>query len=177
MSGVGGAPASARRVVLALGSNIGDRMATLQGAVEALSRDSSVRITAVSPVYETAPVGGPEQGAYLNAVVVAECSLRPHALLELTQGVEQEFHRVREVRWGPRTLDIDILDFDAETSDDPVLTLPHPRAHERAFVLRPWSDIDPDAVVVGRGAVGDLLGEVADQELWRRSDLALRPPE
>ncbi|ASU85755.1 2-amino-4-hydroxy-6-hydroxymethyldihydropteridine diphosphokinase [Nocardiopsis gilva YIM 90087] len=177
MSGGAGSPASARRVVLALGSNLGDRMATLQGAVDTLSRDPSLRIVAISPVYETAPVGGPEQGAYLNAVVAADCSLRPRALLELTQGVEQEFYRVRAVRWGPRTLDIDILDFDAETSDDPVLTLPHPRAHERAFVLRPWSDIDPDAVVVGRGTVRDLLGKVADQELWRRSDLALRPPE
>lgn len=167
----------ARRVVLALGSNIGDRMAILQGALDALSRDPSVRIVALSPVYETAPVGGPEQGAYLNAVIAVECRLRPRVLLELTQAVEEEFHRVREVRWGPRTLDIDILDFDAETSDDPVLTLPHPRAHERAFVLRPWSDIDPDALVVGRGAVRDLLGKVADQELWHRSDLALRPPE
>ncbi|WP_221308959.1 2-amino-4-hydroxy-6-hydroxymethyldihydropteridine diphosphokinase [Nocardiopsis mwathae] len=152
-------------------------MATLQGAVDALSRDPALRITAVSPVYETAPVGGPEQGAYLNAVIAAECALAPAAVLKRTQGVEQEFHRVREVRWGPRTLDIDIIDVEGERDDDPVLTLPHPRAHERAFVLRPWSDIDPDAAVAGRGAVRDLLGAVADQELRRRPDLALRPPE
>lgn len=131
---------------------------------------------ALSPVYETAPVGGPEQDDYLNAVAVAETLLTPEALLERVQEVERAFHRVREVRWGPRTLDVDVIAYDGLVRTDPELTLPHPRAHERAFVLRPWADIDPDAEITGRGAVRDLLAGVADQELRRRDDLVLRVP-
>ncbi|MDA2805639.1 2-amino-4-hydroxy-6-hydroxymethyldihydropteridine diphosphokinase [Nocardiopsis suaedae] len=158
---------------------MGDRMATLQGAVDALTGPGSapgLEAAAVSPVYETAPVGGPEQGPYLNAVLVAECALAPHGLLARTQEVEKRFHRVREVRWGPRTLDVDIIALGGELSGDPDLTLPHPRAHERAFVLRPWADADPGAVLPGRGPVADLLAAVADQEADRRDDLELVLP-
>src|SRR5690606_10732451 len=164
------------RVVLALGSNLGDRLAALQGALDALADPDALRLLAVSPVYETAPVGGPEQDDYLNAVAVAETVLAPEALLARAQQVEKEFHRVRDVRWGPRTLDVDIIDYAALVRTDPELTLPHPRAHERAFVLRPWADIDPAAVLPGRGAVRDLLAGVADQEVRRRDDLVLRVP-
>ncbi|MDA2809734.1 2-amino-4-hydroxy-6-hydroxymethyldihydropteridine diphosphokinase [Nocardiopsis sp. RSe5-2] len=169
----------ARTAVLALGSNMGDRMATLQGAVDALVGPGAapgLTAAAVSPVYETAPVGGPEQGPYLNAVLVADCALAPHGLLARTQEVEKRFHRVREVRWGPRTLDVDIIALGDELSGDPDLTLPHPRAHERAFVLRPWADADPGAVLPGRGPVADLLAAVADQEADRRDDLELVLP-
>jgi 2-amino-4-hydroxy-6-hydroxymethyldihydropteridine diphosphokinase len=166
----------ASRVVLALGSNLGDRLAALQGALDALADPDALRLLAVSPVYETAPVGGPEQDDYLNAVAVAETVLAPEALLARAQQVEKEFHRVRDVRWGPRTLDVDIIDYAALVRTDPELTLPHPRAHERAFVLRPWADIDPAAVLPGRGAVRDLLAGVADQEVRRRDDLLLRVP-
>ncbi|HLU96571.1 MAG TPA: 2-amino-4-hydroxy-6-hydroxymethyldihydropteridine diphosphokinase [Thermobifida alba] len=166
----------ASRVVLALGSNLGDRLGILQGAVDTLFAPGPLRPVALSPVYETAPVGGPEQDDYLNAVAVAETLLTPEALLERVQEVERAFHRVREVRWGPRTLDVDVIAYDGLVRTDPELTLPHPRAHERAFVLRPWADIDPDAEITGRGAVRDLLAGVADQELRRRDDLVLRVP-
>lgn len=171
------------RVVLALGSNLGDRMAALQGALDVLFDGSPDEdgvpgpvALAVSPVYETAPVGGPEQGAYLNAVVAADTASAPYALLRRTQAVEERFRRVRGVRWGPRTLDVDILAFGDLTRDDPELTLPHPRAHLRAFVLRPWADIEPEARIPGRGAVRGLLDGVADQELRRRDDLRLSAP-
>ncbi|MDA0563561.1 2-amino-4-hydroxy-6-hydroxymethyldihydropteridine diphosphokinase [Streptomonospora sp. S1-112] len=166
-----------RRVVLALGSNLGDRMAALQGGVDALFEARPLVPRAVSPVYETAPVGGPEQGPFLNAVVAADTALPAEAVLERALAVEEAFQRVREVRWGPRTLDIDIIAVAGERSDDPRLTLPHPRAHERAFVLAPWADVDPAAEIPGRGAVRDLLAAVADQELRRRDDLELRLPD
>ncbi|WP_067975784.1 2-amino-4-hydroxy-6-hydroxymethyldihydropteridine diphosphokinase [Nocardiopsis trehalosi] len=164
------------RVVLALGGNIGDRRAVLQGALDALAATPGLTAVAVSPVYETAPVGGPEQGPFLNAVVTADSALDPAAVLARAHEIERAFHRVREVRWGPRTLDVDVIAHGDVRSGDPVLTLPHPRAHERAFVLRPWADLDPEAVLPGRGPVRDLLAGTAGQELRRRDDLALQPP-
>ena len=147
-------------VVLALGSNLGDSAATLQGAVGDLARVDGLRLTQVSSVYETDPVGGPEQDAYLNAVALGETSLTPRELLAATQAVEQAWHRVRDVRWGPRTLDVDLIAIDDVTLDTDDLVLPHPRAHERGFVLVPWAEADPGAVLTGHGAVADLVGEV-----------------
>ena len=123
-------------------------------------------------MYETAPVGGPEQPDYLNAVLLVTTSLPSRELLDRLHEVEAAFDRVRLVRWGPRTLDIDIISVEGERSDDPELTLPHPRAHERAFVLAPWLDADPDAVLPGHGAVADLLAS-AGQSGIRRSDVPL----
>ena len=134
------------RAYVALGSNLGDRAAHLQFAVDALAAADDVDVTAVSRVYETDPVGGPPQDAYLNAVVSIETDLVPHALLALAQHIEAEAHRVRGERWGPRTLDVDILLFDDLESDDPVLTLPHPRMWERGFVLAPLRDVAPGQV-------------------------------
>ena len=119
---------------------------------------------AISPVYETDPVGGPDQPDDLNAVLIVATGLGPPGLLAATQGIEAEFGRVRgqgTERFGPRTLDIDIISYAEEISGDPVLTLPHPRAHERAFVLAPWHDIDPAAALPGRGAVTTLLAGLA----------------
>ncbi len=170
------------RAVLALGSNLGDRAAALQGAVDRLVAGPGITPVAVSPVYETAPVGGPEQGAYLNAVLVVDAEVAPKELLELARSAERDFARVREIRWGPRTLDVDVIVFGDLTDDDPELTLPHPRAHLRAFVLRPWLDTDPTAVLPGRAAVAALLAGVEDadvageQRLTRREDLRLRLP-
>lgn len=170
------------RAVLALGSNLGERRAALQGGVDALLAGEPSPV-AVSPVYETAPVGGPEQGAYLNAVLVVDTREGPLELLQRARAAEQAFDRVREVRWGPRTLDVDVIAFGDVRSDDPELTLPHPRAHLRAFVLRPWLDADPGALLPGRGPVADLLADVeaadtsGEQALNRRDDLALRLPE
>jgi 2-amino-4-hydroxy-6-hydroxymethyldihydropteridine diphosphokinase len=155
------------RVVLSLGSNLGDRLSHLHAAVETLSREVSVE--AVSPIYETSPVGGPEQGPYLNAVVLATTDLSPRELVALCQRVEASEGRERVERWGPRTLDIDLIAYDDLVSDDPVATVPHPRAHERSFVLAPWLDVDPDAVLGGR-RVRDLPG---GGEVRRRDDLTL----
>ena len=151
-----------RRVVLSLGSNLGDRLELLQGAVDALTDTPDLQVLAVSPVYETDPVGGPDQPDYFNAVVVAEGPHPARTLLERALAIENAFDRIRDVRWGPRTLDVDVISVTGDDgtpvlSDDPALTLPHPRAHERAFVLVPWLTLDPLAVLPGRGAVAELV--------------------
>jgi 2-amino-4-hydroxy-6-hydroxymethyldihydropteridine diphosphokinase len=163
-------------VVLALGSNLGDRRDILQGAVDAIVGLPGIRVTAVSPVYETVPVGGPAQPDYLNAVVLAEATPSARELLGRLHEIEAAFDRVRLVRWGPRTLDIDVIDFGGERSDDPELTLPHPRAHERAFVLGPWNDVDPGAALPGHGPVAGLLAK-ADRSGLRRSTRSLEIQE
>jgi dihydroneopterin aldolase / 2-amino-4-hydroxy-6-hydroxymethyldihydropteridine diphosphokinase len=164
------------RVVLALGSNLGDRLETLQRAVDALAATPGVDVTAVSPVYETDPVGGPDQPDYLNAVVLADTSLPPGALLGRAHEIEAAAQRTREVRWGPRTLDIDVIAYGDQTSGDPELTLPHPRAHERAFVLAPWLDVDPAAELPGHGRIAGLLAPLSARGVRRREDMVLRRP-
>ncbi|MFJ2032884.1 2-amino-4-hydroxy-6-hydroxymethyldihydropteridine diphosphokinase [Streptosporangium sp. NPDC087985] len=163
------------KVVLALGSNLGDRFETLQGALDSLFDAPGLDFVAVSPVYETDPVGGPEQGPYLNAVVIAQTTLDPWTLLERAQGEEDAFGRVRTERWGARTLDVDLIMVGDVVSDDPRLTLPHPRAHERAFVLVPWLRVDPDAVLSGR-RVADLLTGLDQDYVRLRTDLTLQRP-
>lgn len=150
------------RAALSLGSNLGDRLAHLQQAVDALAAEPGVQVQAVSGVYETAPVGGPEQPDYLNAVVVVDTTLGPEQLLDVAHRLEAAAGRTRELHWGPRTLDVDVLALDALVVDSPRLTLPHPRAHQRGFVLVPWADVDPDFVLVGHGRVRDLRDEVGD---------------
>lgn len=149
-----------RRTVLALGSNLGDRLATLQGGLDALLGPPGLALVALSPVYETVPVGGPPQPEYLNAVLIADTSLPAADLLRFGQAAEAAFGRVRQEVWGPRTLDVDVIVYGDVVSDDPELTLPHPRAWERAFVLAPWLDADPDAEIPGRGLVAALLDAV-----------------
>jgi len=163
----------AREVVLALGSNLGDRLANLQAGIDALTAGPEITATAVSAVYETSPVGGPEQPDYLNAVLLAVSSLPARSVLDRCQAAERARGRARTVRWGPRTLDIDIIACDAEISDDPELTLPHPRAHQRAFVLVPWHDADPGAELPGFGPVAGLLARAGDGGVRRRGDLSL----
>ncbi|GAQ66867.1 MULTISPECIES: 2-amino-4-hydroxy-6-hydroxymethyldihydropteridine diphosphokinase [Streptomyces] len=167
-----------RRAVLSLGSNLGNRLENLQGAIDALEDTPGVRVKAVSPVYETEPwgVAPGSQPSYFNAVVVLKTTLPPSSLLERAQAVEEAFHRVRDERWGPRTLDVDIVAYADVVSDDPALTLPHPRAHERAFVLVPWHDVDPDALLTGRGPVAALLDGVAREGVTPRADLELHLP-
>jgi 2-amino-4-hydroxy-6-hydroxymethyldihydropteridine diphosphokinase len=165
--------------VISLGSNLGNRLETLQGAIDALEDTPGVRIKAVSPVYETEPWGVEpgSQPSYFNAVVVLKTTLPPSSLLERAHAVEEAFHRVREERWGARTIDVDIVAYADVVSDDPVLTLPHPRAHERAFVLAPWHDVEPEAQLPGRGPVADLLDVVTRDGVAPRKDLELRLPE
>jgi 2-amino-4-hydroxy-6-hydroxymethyldihydropteridine diphosphokinase len=147
--------------VLSLGSNLGDRLAYLRGAVAGLA--DGVELVAASPVYETAPWGGVDQGDFLNAVlIVRSARLDPWGLLRLGQQLEARAGRVREVRWGPRTLDVDLVtvtgpDGEPVFSEHPELLLPHPGTPDRATVLRPWLDIAPDAVLPGHGPVAELL--------------------
>ena len=134
------------RAYLAIGSNLGDRRAYLQLAVDELAARSDVTVVAVSRVYETAPVGGPPQDPYLNAAVAIDTPLEPHALLHVCHRVEERAERVRVERWGPRTLDVDVLLYEERRIDDAELTLPHPRMWERGFVLAPLRDVAPDLV-------------------------------
>jgi 2-amino-4-hydroxy-6-hydroxymethyldihydropteridine diphosphokinase len=146
--------------ILSLGSNLGDRELTLRSAVAAIGATPGVRIDAISGMFETAAlkldgVDGTAP-AYLNAIVRILTTLPPADLLAVTTAIEANHGRVREVRWGDRTLDVDIITFGDLRQDDPSLTLPHPRAAERGFVLVPWLDIDPDAVLPGIGRVDAL---------------------
>lgn len=159
------------RAVLGLGSNLGDRLDILQGAVQALIDAPGIDVVAISPVYETEPVGGPAgQPPYLNAVIIVSTRLAAATLLERCHSVEDTFDRIRAERWGPRTLDIDLISYDEQVSGSAALTLPHPRAHERAFVLAPWYDVDPAAQVLGRGSVADLLTTVDRSGIRRLPD-------
>ena len=135
--------------VLGLGANLGDAVGALQGAVDALAGTEGITVVSCSAVFATEPVGGPEQPMYVNAVVLVDTSLTAWELLTRVNAIEAEWHRTREVRWGPRTLDIDIIAFDDARSADERLTLPHPRAHQRGFVLVPWLDADADAQLLG----------------------------
>jgi 2-amino-4-hydroxy-6-hydroxymethyldihydropteridine diphosphokinase len=142
------------RAVLSVGSNLGDRLELLQLAVDGLRP----WIRLVSPVFATPPWGPVRQGEYLNAVLLAEDpEATPVEWLRRSQRCEAAAGRTRDVRWGPRTLDVDVISVDGVISDDPQLTLPHPRAVERAFVLLPWWAVDPEATLPGRGPVVDLI--------------------
>jgi 2-amino-4-hydroxy-6-hydroxymethyldihydropteridine diphosphokinase len=143
------------RYVLSLGANLGDRSETLHLAIDELKK--FILVEAISTFIETDPVGGPEQPRYINAVLIGESAATPAELLERIHGIESSFGRVREVRWGARTLDIDIITAGELVSDDAALTLPHPRAHERAFVLGPWLEIDPDAELPLHGKISHLF--------------------
>lgn len=142
-----------RQVVVAVGANLGDREATITSAIASLDRVDGLEIIAVAPYVETDPVGGPDQPDYLNTVLIARSRLAPLTILDHLHRVESWHRRTREVRWGARTLDLDLIqvgdpgdDTDLR-SDTAELTLPHPRAHERGFVLVPWSRVDPGALV------------------------------
>ncbi len=145
--------------LLGLGSNLGDRLGTLQRAVDLLAAEHGLSPSRCSRVWETDPVGGPPQPDFLNVVLRVEVDLTPHELLAACQRVEAALGRVRDVRWGPRTIDIDMLLFDELSIDDDDLTVPHPRMHERAFVLMPLLDVDPEAAFPdGRRLIDVPLG-------------------
>jgi dihydroneopterin aldolase/2-amino-4-hydroxy-6-hydroxymethyldihydropteridine diphosphokinase len=139
------------RAALGLGANLADARAALRGAVAGLAEHPAIEVVAVSGLWRTAPVGGPDQPDYLNAVVVVDTELSAAELLSTAQALERAAGRTRTVRWGPRTLDVDILDVAGSRSARADLTLPHPRAHERAFVLAPWAEVDPDRVLQPAG--------------------------
>ena len=165
-----------RRGVLALGSNLGDRLANLQGAVDCMADTPELRVLAVSRVYETDPVGGPDQDDFLNAAVLVETRLGPRRLLERALAIEDAFGRERVQRWGPRTLDVDLVVLGDSVVAEPDLEVPHPRAATRAFVLVPWLDLDVGAVVPGDGRVADLLAGMDRSGVRLRPDLTLELP-
>lgn len=164
-----------RRIVVSIGSNLGDRLANLQGAVAALVDTPDVWVTAVSPVYETDPVDSPEGAEqFLNAVVLADTTLAAARVLDRALAIEDAYARERsDVTNAPRTLDVDLIVVGDRISDDPAMILPHPRAHERAFVLRPWFDIEPEAEIPGHGPIAALLEKTGEAGVVRRDDLVL----
>ena len=164
-----------RRIVVALGSNLGERMTSLQGALDAIADTPDVWVTSVSPVYETAPVDSPvEAPPFLNAVVLADTTLPAARLMERALAIEDAFDRERsDIRNAPRTLDVDLIVVGDRRADDDFLRLPHPRARERAFVLQPWHDVEPDAELPDAGPIARLLQEVDRSGMSRRDDLEL----
>jgi 2-amino-4-hydroxy-6-hydroxymethyldihydropteridine diphosphokinase len=161
------------KATVGLGSNMGDRLANLQFAIDSLNATVGTQVHSISPVYETDPVGGPAQDDYLNAVAVLKTILSPEQLLDATQQIELSAHRERNEHWGPRTLDLDLLAMDDLTLNSQNLVLPHPRAHERGFVLLPWSTLDPNFIIPGHQSVAELLAEVDISGVRPRPDLTL----
>jgi 2-amino-4-hydroxy-6-hydroxymethyldihydropteridine diphosphokinase len=162
------------RAVLSIGSNVRDRLGYLRGCVEGLGD----WVVAVSSVYSTEPWGGVAQDEFLNAIMLVDDPIADASeWLRRGQACETAAQRTRKIRWGPRTLDVDVIDVELTRRQDPQLTLPHPRAHQRAFVLVPWLDVAPDAVLAGRGRVADLVAALPAAErrsVRRRDDLVLR---
>jgi len=154
------------RAVLALGGNLGDREQTLTAAIAAISEIEGVALVAQSPLVESVAVteaGEDEtQPSYLNCVVLVDTTLKPKKLLAALNQIENDFGRIRLERWAARTLDIDIISYGSELIETRSLVVPHPRAHERGFVLVPWILVDPDAVLPGAGRVADLAAELGD---------------
>ncbi|MDO4412767.1 2-amino-4-hydroxy-6-hydroxymethyldihydropteridine diphosphokinase [Cutibacterium sp.] len=159
------------KTVFSLGSNVGDSFAHLSDAVRLIAETPGIRDVVVSPVYVTAPVGGVKQDDFLNVVVVATSELPPPVLLERAHVIEEVHDRERTIRNGPRTLDVDLIVVGTETIGTDDLTLPHPRAHERAFVLVPWFDVDPDAQLPGYGPIAPLVAAFDPGDL----DEAVKP--
>jgi len=146
------------RAVIALGSNLGNRELNIDSAIAELAK--IIEITHLSTNHETDPVGGPEQPKYLNAILIAETELDPHELLISMLEIENKLGRKREIHWGPRTIDLDLIVVGDEVVVSDVLVLPHPRAHERKFVLEPWLEIDPTAQIPGLGLVESILQRI-----------------
>lgn len=156
--------APAISAVLALGTNLGEREQHLQDALAHLAATDGIDVAWTGPVLETDAVGGPaDQGSFLNSVIGVRTTLGPFALLEAAHRAEHAAHRERLVRWGPRTLDVDVITYGDWASDDPELTVPHPRAHERAFVLAPWHAARPQAQLPGHGPLEALLARATDR--------------
>lgn len=146
------------KAVIALGANIGNPKEQMDIAIALLKE--ALEVSAISSYFTTAPVGGPEQPDYLNAVCIAESELPAADLLALLHGIEKALGRERIEHWGPRTIDLDLIQYGSLLSYADELMLPHPRAHERRFVLEPWSEIEPDAILLTHGKISDLLAQL-----------------
>jgi 2-amino-4-hydroxy-6-hydroxymethyldihydropteridine diphosphokinase len=150
------------RAVIALGANIGNPQENIDLAITLLREATDIQ--AVSSMYQSAPVGGPEQPDYINAIALAESELPAKDFLQMLHGIEKALGRERTVRWGPRTIDLDLIQYGSILSSSEELLLPHPRAHERRFVLEPWLEIDPDAHLLTHGRVEHLLSALLESE-------------
>jgi len=146
------------KAVIALGANIGNPKEQMDLAV-ALLRES-LDVESISSYFTTAPVGGPEQPDYLNAICIADSELPAAELLALLHGIEKALGRERTVHWGPRTIDLDLIQYGSILSYADELQLPHPRAHERRFVLEPWCEVEPDAILLTHGKISELLAQL-----------------
>ena len=165
-----------RPVVFSLGGNLGDVADTLQRAVDLIASTPDVGVTDVSSAYRTEPVGRTDQPDFLNIVVLAETMMSSTVLLDRVHAIENYLGRVREERWGPRTIDIDLIRLGSRIKDEEELTLPHPRAHERAFVLVPWLEADPAAELPGHGPVADLVRTLDTSGVVRVEDVTIHLP-
>ncbi len=163
-----------RQAVLAFGSNLGDRHGKLQGGVSALEDTPEVTVVGISSVYETEPIGATDgSDKFLNAVVLIDTTLTVHTLLDRALAIEDAFGRERSEPGAPRTLDVDLIIVGDRIADDEQLILPHPRAHERGFVLVPWLEIDPEGEIPGKGFVADLISGVDTSGVTKREDLEI----
>ena len=163
--------------VISIGSNLGDRFSYIQTAVTSICQHPKISNVKVSSVYETKPVGGVEQGDFLNAAISLDTELTPIELLKFAQQLENQAERVREVRWGPRTLDVDILTYGNEVLNSEELTLPHPRIAERAFVLVPWFEIAPDSEITNLGKLESLYNSISKSEVVKNNDYQIKVSE
>lgn len=148
------------KAVIALGSNLGDPKENLDLAIALLQEATDV--VKVSSYYTTTPVGGPEQPDYVNAVCIVESELPALDLLSVMHGIEKALGRQRNERWGPRTIDLDLIQYGSIVSSSDELQLPHPRAHERRFVIEPWLEVDPDAILLTHGSISELLAQLPE---------------
>ena len=163
-----------RRAVISVGSNLGERRVNLQGAVDSLSDTPEVWVTSVSPVYETEPVDAPEGSRdYLNAIVLLDTTLSARTLLDRALAIEDAYGRDRSERNAPRTLDVDLIVVGDRRAEEDDLVLPHPRAAERAFVLVPWLDVEPEAEIPGLGPVAELIEKTGRGGVAVREDIEL----
>ena len=159
---------------LSIGSNIGNRLETFQRAIRLLDENDEIKIESISSIYETDPIGYTDQACFLNAVIKVSTSLRSEKLLQACLYIENELGRKREIRWGPRTLDLDILLYNQENIETESVFVPHPRMHERAFVIIPLMELDPDIELPNVNApLDDILNQIPDKEgvrLWKRKN-------
>jgi len=163
-----------RQAVVSMGSNLGDRLGKLQGGVSALEDTPEVTVVSISSVYETEPIDTPPgSGKFLNAIVLIDTTLTVHTLLDRALAIEEAFGRERSDYGAPRTLDVDLIIVGDRVADDEQLVLPHPRAHERGFVLVPWLEVDPEGEIPGKGFVADLIGYVDTAGVTKREDLEI----
>ena len=153
------------KALISLGSNLGDSIATLKSALSLLKNTSGIKIDKISSFYKTSPVGGVIQDDFINACALLDVAFNAHALMQTLLDIEKEFKRERIIRWGPRTLDLDLIDFNGEISNDSFITLPHPRAYQRAFVLVPANEIAPDLLLGGKYSIQHYLKNLSENDI------------